>query len=263
MRVFTDKWAIIIGVDKFKDPTWNFKYAVKDARDFRDYLSKDAHFSEDHIKFLVNAEASKSNILDALNWCSTVAKSSDLVVIYYRTRGTPRQQGKNFLATGNTNPIAIDHTSIEMQTFVGQILKTIHAQGIVLIVDADYSGNVFWSAFPHLPHGISVQCYQALSLICSTEDNQICWESLENKNSVFTGALLRLLKKCSKDVPIIRAAAATAEDVDAQVQKIRPFREQKVDTAGVAGADRRTVDIIVTDPPSGSAPSQIEAPTQP
>lgn len=38
-----DKWALVIGVSKFKDPAVKLKYASKDAKDFYDYLVNEAH----------------------------------------------------------------------------------------------------------------------------------------------------------------------------------------------------------------------------
>ncbi|MBI4534349.1 MAG: caspase family protein, partial [Candidatus Melainabacteria bacterium] len=47
-----DKWALVIGISRFKDPSVKLKYASKDAKDFYDYLVSQAHFAPDHVKLL-------------------------------------------------------------------------------------------------------------------------------------------------------------------------------------------------------------------
>jgi uncharacterized caspase-like protein len=253
IRSFASKWAIVIGINNFHEPTWNLKYAAKDASDFSTYLLKDCHFQSKHMKLLLNNDATKAQIANAFDWCAASAKTTDLVVIYIRTRGTPPLHNKNFLATSSTKADAIDSTSLEMQSLVDHTLKTIHSKATVLIVDADYSGNIYWSVFPEPPDLLRDD--QALSIICSAENNQICWESKQEKNSVFTGELLRVLQR-HKDVPIGSAAAGTHDSVEKQVQQIRPFREQSVSAIGMAGGECASDDIIIGDPVN----SEIQGP---
>ncbi|NJL72007.1 MAG: hypothetical protein HC888_10630 [Candidatus Competibacteraceae bacterium] len=44
-RPVKDKWAIVVGVSKFARPALNLRNADKDARDFYDYLVKEANFA--------------------------------------------------------------------------------------------------------------------------------------------------------------------------------------------------------------------------
>src|ERR1700722_14941486 len=64
-----DKWAVVIGIADFSDPgVPKLKYSSKDAKDFYDYLTSDAggHFQRDHVRLLLDADATKVNIMDTL-----------------------------------------------------------------------------------------------------------------------------------------------------------------------------------------------------
>lgn len=243
IRVFGNRWAIVIGINDFPEPSWRFKYANKDAKDFGKYLIDRAHFPAQNVRAVIGKRATKSNILSAVEWCNSVAKSDDLVIVFIRTRGVLNEKAAGFLATADTNPKSLQDTALSMQLFAKRIINNNQARSIVVITDADYSGNVYWSVFPGA-YGLSLQEYQSCALICSTEGNQISWESPKYKNSVFTGSLLRLLRKSDSKIPIAVAAMRTNSIVNTEVHRIKPFRTQSVNAIGFAGAHRQ--DIVIT-----------------
>jgi hypothetical protein len=64
-----DKWAVVIGIGDFVDPGIpKLKYSSKDARDFYDYLvdPTQGKFKPDHVRLLLDRNATKINIMDAL-----------------------------------------------------------------------------------------------------------------------------------------------------------------------------------------------------
>ncbi len=63
-RPVKDKWALIVGISKFADPSINLRFAAKDALDFRDYLIKDANFAPDHVRMLIDSQATREHILE-------------------------------------------------------------------------------------------------------------------------------------------------------------------------------------------------------
>jgi Caspase domain. len=89
-RPVKDKWALVIGVSQFANPALNLKYSAKDAQDFADYLKKEAGFAPDHVKVLINEEATEKRILSLLGnkWLPHAAGPDDLVVIFVSTHGS-------------------------------------------------------------------------------------------------------------------------------------------------------------------------------
>src|SRR5438552_3911726 len=76
-----DKWALVIGISKFANPTLDLKYPAKDAQDFYSFLTKDANFSPDHVHLLTNEQATRENILSEIGdkWLPRAANPDDLV----------------------------------------------------------------------------------------------------------------------------------------------------------------------------------------
>jgi Flp pilus assembly protein TadD len=82
-RPIKDKWALIIGISNFQDKVLNMKYAAKDAEDFAHYLLHEGHFAKDHVKLIMNEQATRSRILAELGdkWLPRVANPDDLVFL--------------------------------------------------------------------------------------------------------------------------------------------------------------------------------------
>src|SRR4030095_16716283 len=144
-RPVLDKWALVIGVSKYADPAIDLKYPSKDARDFRDYLVNEAHFAPDHVRLLVDEQATRENILAALGdkWLPRGAEPDDLVLIYVSSHGSPSRmdiEGVNYIVAHNTQKESLYATGIPMQEFTGIVKERVHAGRIVLILDACHSG---------------------------------------------------------------------------------------------------------------------------
>ena len=90
-RPVLDKWALVVGISKFKDDKINLKYAAKDAKDFARFLITNQNFSEDHVLLLTDEKATRANVLGALGsqWLPRLANPNDLVVLYFSSHGSP------------------------------------------------------------------------------------------------------------------------------------------------------------------------------
>lgn len=199
-KALGDKWALVIGVAQFADRNLNVKYAAKDAADFRRYLVDEAGFPADHVKTLLDSQATKEKIMLSLgsNWLPRVAGPDDLVVIYISTLGSPSKQdnfGVNYLGAYDTAPDALFATGIPLQYLLRSLKERTHAKRIVMIVDASYSGAATQETgskkqnFPAADSGS-----HDVALICSCTGDQQSWESKQTPNSVFTKQLIKALR---------------------------------------------------------------------
>ncbi|MBX9573419.1 MAG: tetratricopeptide repeat protein [Candidatus Obscuribacterales bacterium] len=208
-----DKWAVVIGVGKFADPQVpQLKYASKDAKDFYDYLvdPNQGKFAKDHVKLLLNEDATKVNIMDMLgdSFLPHAANPNDLVVIYLSTHGSPAGadiRGVNYVVSYDTQLRKLFATGLEMRQLLRIIKERVHTNRILLVLDTCYSGaggeshkglsrtNVDSSA---LAQGIGSL------VISSSSPNQRSWESDELKNSYFTRYLIDSLKQASPNTTI-------------------------------------------------------------
>ncbi|HEY9785504.1 MAG TPA: caspase family protein, partial [Candidatus Obscuribacterales bacterium] len=199
-----DKWALIVGISKFQNPTLNLKYPSKDAKDFYDFLINDAKFSKDHVKLLVDEQATRANILSELGdkWLPRVAAPDDLVLIYISSHGSASDLdvgGVNYLLAHDTDPDSLYASGIPMQDLARIIKGRVHSDRVVVILDACHSG----AADPEskgLVRAKNVNVDEVVAgtgqmVISSSQPNQVSWESKECPNSVFTRYLIDGLKK--------------------------------------------------------------------
>lgn len=203
-RPVKDKWALVIGISKFQDPSINLKYAAKDAEDFYHYLINEAHFAPDHVHLLTNENATRENILAEVGdkWLPRVADPDDLVLIYLSSHGSPSKadvRGTNYLVAHNTSKDSLYATGIAMPELSKMVKDRVHSDRVVLLLDACHSGaaqpttkGLFRQA--NFDAETVVQGSGQL-VICSSEPNQLSWESNAYPNGVFTHYLIEGLRK--------------------------------------------------------------------
>ena len=203
-RPIKDKWAVVIGVNRFKDksiPT--LRYAAKDAKDFATFLVKSGNFAKDHVLLLLNEDATKHNILSCLadTWLPKRVLDDDLVVIYASTHGSPKEidvGGDNFLIAHDTKRNELFTTGIKLQDLAPTIKQRTHCDRVVLILDACNSGAAKAGGkglFRSSNFDVGAIAGKGQIVISSSDANQRSWESKRYKNGVFTRSLIEVLEK--------------------------------------------------------------------
>ena len=86
-----NKWALIVGISKYKYESLNLKYAHNDAEEFYKLIQDPScgNFKADNIKKLIDEEATTSNITRALRSFLKNPDEEDLVIIYLACHGAP------------------------------------------------------------------------------------------------------------------------------------------------------------------------------
>lgn len=224
-RVVADKWAIVVGISKFKDPRWDLMYPAKDAEDFASFLIKEGNFAEDHVKVLTNSEATRENILTAMGskWLPENVKPGDIVVLYFASHGTSAAMDaahKNFLVAYDTDPQNAFATGIELQDLARTIKRRLNTERIILVLDTCHSG----SAQPGAKALVAPAKFSFTDLlqgtgqmvIASASENQIAHDSLRYKNGIFTKHFIDGLRQNKK---LADAFAYTQKRVDEESRK--------------------------------------------
>ncbi len=232
-----DKWALVVGVSTFQDPSISLKYASKDATDFAEYLVKEAHFAPDHVKLLTDEKATRENILAQVGdkWLPRVAEPDDLVIIYVSSHGSPQTMdvgGISYLLAHNTDKDSLYATGIPVQDLTRMIKERVHCQRIIVILDACHSGaaraedkGVFRSRNINAE---AVAQGTGQLVICSSEPNQVSWESASYPNGVFTRHLIDGLKQKGEYTNLGEAYEYVRDKVKTQVLRERGELQQPV-----------------------------------
>lgn len=224
-----DKWAVVIGISQFADPsTPPLKYSAKDAEDFYNYLvdPKRGRFAKDHVKLLLNQDATKVNILEVLGgtFLPYAAGPDDLVVIYLSTHGSAADsdiRGVNYVVAHDTQLRHLFATGINLQQLLDTIKERVHTKRILLCLDTCYSGAGGTTGGKGLGRtnvdGTAIAQGIGSLVITSSRPDQQSWESDDLKNSYFTKHLIEALSKSNGMVEVKQAFESMKQQVENDV----------------------------------------------
>ncbi|MBU6450141.1 MAG: caspase family protein [Cyanobacteria bacterium REEB67] len=247
-RPVRDKWALIIGISDFQDKTLNLHYPAKDARDFSDFLVKEGNFAKDHVKLLVNQDATRANILSALGdkWLPHVANPDDLVLIYISSHGSSSDMdvgGINYLLAYDSQVDNLYASGLPMQDLTRVIKGRVHSDRVVLVLDACHSGAAEAGGKGLVRQG-NVNADEVAQgtgqlVISSSSPSQVSWESRNYQNSVFTRCLIDALRKNGNATTLGEAFQSMRDQVQEQVLKERGVLQTPILKSRWKGSDLR------------------------
>lgn len=257
-RPVKDKWALIVGISNFQNPDLNLHYPSKDARDFYDFLTTKGNFSKDHVKLLVDKDATRSNILSLLGdkWLPRVANPDDLVVIYISSHGSSSDLdvgGVNYLLAYDSDVENLYASGLPMQDLTRIIKGRVHSDRVVMILDACHSGAASAES-KGLSRGANVNAEEIAQgtgqlVISSSAPNQVSWESKKDQNSVFTKYLIEGLTHNGKDTSLGAAFQYMKDRVQEEV-----LRERGVLQTPVLRTKWKGKDLVIAAPPVNPRP---------
>ncbi|MBI3500369.1 MAG: caspase family protein [Bacteroidetes bacterium] len=133
-------FALIIGVDNYKGTWPALQNAVHDAQAVELLLKNKYKF--DNFKTLYDEQATRANIMNALEWLVDNTQENDNVFIYYSGHGEFKKElnkGYWVPADAQTASLSAYISNNDLQTFLGGI-KSKHT---LLVSDACFSGDIF------------------------------------------------------------------------------------------------------------------------
>jgi len=155
----TNYWAAIIGISRYRhagqNGLKNLIFADDDAKAFTRVLGN-LGWSENHMKLLVNEEATQRNILIALESWLTKAGPNDQIVLFWAGHGFPDPEDpeKVYFACYDTD-ISIPATGYRMDR-VRAALEERKCKNVVLFADTCHAGKLITrgergiSVIPHI-----------------------------------------------------------------------------------------------------------------
>lgn len=249
-RPVRDKWALVVGIGAFADPRLNLKYSAKDAQDFANYLVSEAGFAKDHVKVILNQDATYRRIHSELGdrWLPRVANPDDLVVLYFSTHGSGADLdvgGDNYLVAADTDVNDLYATGLSMRRLASDIKQRVHCDRVVIFLDACHSGGLTAAgtgAKGLLRSGVDAQEFSVGSgqlVIASSKDNQASWESKKLANGVFTASLLQVLRSQGAHATIGSIFSALKDQVQDTVLRERGVLQTPVLSSQWKGTELR------------------------
>jgi len=167
--------------------TNKLKYTHKDAQDFYE-LVKEQELNDKHYSVILqDTQVSYESTLDAFQWLQTSTNDNDNIYIFLSGHGfiDPFTKKYSFLLSEN-NTTKETLTADVLINFISKI-----SGNIVFFLDSCYSGNFNDYIFTNIPKFKAKSFYSFTSSL----SGQPSYEHLEFKNSCFTSALIKTIRK--------------------------------------------------------------------
>jgi WD40 repeat protein len=135
-------YVLAIGVSQYQSKDLTLEFAAKDARDFVSALvkQKGGLYREVVAKVLTDAQATKEEILDGLDWLRKETTGKDVAVLFLAGHGVNDQSGIYYFLPANANLDKLMRTGIPFSD-IKNTVSTLAGKTLAF-VDTCHSGNV-------------------------------------------------------------------------------------------------------------------------
>lgn len=134
-------YAIVIGIEQYRQKLPKADYAVADAQTMTEYLTKIMGYPEENVVTLTNEHAAKSDFEKYFEkWLPNNVEKDSSVFIYYSGHGAPNPKtGDAFLVPYDGDPSFIDQTGYPLKRLYESLGK-LPAKEIIVALDSCFSG---------------------------------------------------------------------------------------------------------------------------
>ncbi len=194
-------YAIVIGIEQYRQRLPRADFAAHDARVVTEYLSRVLGYPQENIVTLLNDKASKSDFDKYIGkWLANNVEKNSTVFIYYSGHGAPNPNtGDAYLVPYDGDPTFIDETGYSLKTLYEQ-LGRLPAREIVVALDACFSGAggrsvIAKGARPLVMHAQSALFIPGnVSVLAAAANNQISSTYDAKSHGLFTYFMLKGIK---------------------------------------------------------------------
>jgi WD40 repeat protein len=189
-------YVLSVGISKYQDPDLRLGLAAKDAQDFGSAWKTYAGpmYRGVEIKVLTDAEATKGNILDGLEWLQRQTTSKDVAILFFAGHGINDPSGIFYFLPADADLERLKRTGLA-QTDIVSTVATI-AGKVLVFMDACHSGNLMGK----VKRRAAVEATAVINELASAENGAVVFSSasgrqyaLENTewgNGAFTKGLV-------------------------------------------------------------------------
>lgn len=190
-------YALIIGIDKYSGSWTPLKNAVNDAKTIETTLKSKYKFHQ--FKTLYNEQATRANIITAMEWLVANVKPEDNVFIYYSGHGEFKKElNKGYWVPFGATTMSTSNyiSNSDIQTFI----KGIQSQHTLLVADACFSGDIFRGNTMSVPFENSPKYYKKVHSLKSRQAMtsggvEPVMDGGKDGHSVFAYYLLKALRE--------------------------------------------------------------------
>jgi uncharacterized repeat protein (TIGR02543 family) len=170
-------WAVIVGVSDYKYLN-DLNYCDDNAREISRKLSP--VWGEDHVRVLTDSQATRANILDAIDWMADNADDDDTVLFSFSGHGSDYLSGYfcpyDALLTSLSNDISSSQ--------LASAFWAVNAEKTVIILDICHAGKFQ-----------SILSNSGRVILMASRSDEYSWEVSSLENSIFGYFLIRAFNR--------------------------------------------------------------------
>lgn len=194
-------YAIVIGIEQYRQKLPSADFATADARTFTEYLTKVMGYHEENVITLMNEHATYTDLVKYFEkWLPNNVEKDSTVFIYYSGHGAPDPKtGGAYLVPYDGDPSFIAETGYSLKRMYDALGK-LPAKEIVVALDSCFSGAGGRSVIAKgaRPLVMNLQSNMALSknmtVLSASSGEQISSTYDEKGHGLFTYFLLKGIK---------------------------------------------------------------------
>lgn len=221
-----NRYAVIFGVEKYRERLPNADFAVNDAKSIAELLVTNGGYKEENIILRTNEQATKSDMDKYINaWLRNNVDSSSSILFYFSGHGTPKTtNGEGYLVPYDGDPTFVEQTGLSLKSLYAT-LESLPAKEIVVLLDACFTGAGNRSVLPAGAKPLVMNAQQQVTahgrktvVLASTSGSNISLSYKEKKHGLFTHFVLQGLS----------GEAAMNEDGSVNVQELFTYLKPQV-----------------------------------
>ena len=168
-------WGVFVGVSDYQYIS-DLSYCDDDARDLSNILSP--VWGSSHVTTLIDSQASKAGILDAIDWLADNAGAEDTVLFTFSGHGS----SLGYICPYNA--LAYSYANDISTTELANAINEIAAGKIVVVLDSCFAGK-FQSSLSSNGRVILMAC----------ASSELSWDSPSKRNGVFSYYVIKALEE--------------------------------------------------------------------
>ena len=198
-----NSYAIVIGLEKYRQKLPDAEFAVTDAQTVTEYLIKGLGYPEENVVTLTNEHAALGDFVKYIEkWLPNNVEQDSRVFVYYSGHGAPSPATRDaYLVPYDGDPTFIDETGYSLRRMY-EALGNLKAKEIVVALDACFSGaggrSVIAKGARSLVARMKVPELEYakanISVLSASSDSQISSSYDEKRHGLFTYFLLKGIK---------------------------------------------------------------------
>jgi hypothetical protein len=196
-----NSYAIVIGIENYRQKLPKADYAVADAKTMTEYLTKVLGYPEENVVTLLNEHATNVDMAKYFEqWLSNNVEKGGSVFIYYSGHGAPNPKtGDAYLVPYDGDPSFIDKTGYSLNRMYDALGK-LPAKEIIVALDSCFSGaggrSVLAEGARPLVMNLqkSVVLSKNMTIMAAASGDQISSTYKEKGHGLFTYFILKGIK---------------------------------------------------------------------